>query len=369
MVSTNLRKGIFARIKGSNTRSYTRLIGTLIAVLLALLLGGIVISIAGANPIEAYGVLLRGAFGSTYALSETLLRATPVLLAAIGLSISFRSNLTSIGAEGQIIIGGITSCLAGLLLPTFIPAIVRIVLIMFFGFLGGALYGIIPGFLKAKWNISETIVTIMSNYVAINVLSYLLNGPMKEVDSFYPQSAQLDDALWLPVFIKNTRLHIGLFIALAFVVIYYFFMFRLPIGFKIRAVGYNASAAEYAGVKVSASIVLAMALSGGMAGLAGTMEVFGVHHRLYNDFAAGFGFDAIAVALLGRLHPVGIVVASIFFAALQVGSGAMQRAVQVPTTIVYIIQGLLIMFVCMDKLLSNTIQQLSLKYREKKRGA
>lgn len=369
MMSTKINNGLLTKINNKNNHWYTQLIGTLIAVLLALIFGSIVISIAGANPVEAYRVLLRGAFGSTYALSETLLRATPVLLAAIGLSISFRSNLTSIGAEGQIIVGGITSCLAGLLLPAFLPAVLRIVLVMVFGFIGGALYGIIPGFLKAKWSISETIVTIMLNYVAINLLSFLLSGPMKEADSFYPQSAQLDKALWLPTIIDKTRLHIGLLIAFALVIVYYFFMFRLPIGFKIRAVGYNASAAEYAGVKVSASIVLAMALSGGMAGLAGTVEVFGVHHRLFNDFAAGFGFDAIAVALLGRLHPIGIVVASVFFAALQVGSGAMQRAVQVPTTIVYIIQGLLIMFVCMDRLLSNKVRQISLKYHEAKKEA
>lgn len=357
------------RLHSQNTQWKQQLAGSIIAVLFALILGGIVMAVAGANPFHAYSVLVKGAFGSTYALSETLLRATPVLLAGIGLSISFRSNLTSIGAEGQIIIGGITSTLIGLTVPVGIPSVIRITLCLLAGFLGGAIYAILPGILKAKMGISEIIVTIMLNYIAISFLSFLLAGPMMETGSFYPQSAQLDQGLWLPQILKGTRLHIGFIIALILIVGYYFLMFRLPIGFKIRAVGYNPNAAEYAGIKVSASIVLAMALSGGMAGLAGAGEVFGIHHRLYNDFAAGFGFDAIAVALLGRLHPIGILIASVFFAALKIGSSAMQRAVQVPTTIVYIIQGLLIMFIFTDKLLGKWLSKISFKaLRKTKKG-
>lgn len=335
-----------------------QLISSGVAVLLALLLGAVVIAIAGANPIEAYGLLLNGAFGSGYALSETLLRATPILIAGVGLAIAFRSNLTSIGAEGQIIMGSILSCVVGLVMPAAIPGFLRLVISMLAGFAGGAIYALLPGVLKAKMGISEIIVTIMMNYIAISFLSFLLGGPLAEEGSFYPQSAQLDEAIWLPTIFPGTRIHLGFVLALVLVVGYYLLMFRLPLGFKIRTVGFNPKAAEYAGIKVPASIITAMALSGGLAGVAGAGEIFGIHHRLYNDFAAGFGFDAIAVALLGRLHPAGMVVASIFFAALKVGSGAMQRAVQVPTTIVYIIQGLLIMFVFTDKLLLKWIKQL-----------
>lgn len=346
------------RAAGHDKNWARQLLSSVVAVLLALVLGGVVIAVAGANPFTAYGVLLRGAFGDVYAWSETLLRATPILIAGIGLSISFRSNLTSIGAEGQIILGGIVSCAVGLWLPAFLPGAFRLVIGMLAGFAGGALYALLPGVLKAKLGTSEIIVTIMMNYIAISLLSFLLGGPLQEAGSFYPQSAQLDSAMWLPAIIPGTRIHLGFVLALVFVVAYYFLMFHLPLGFKIRMVGFNPKAAQYAGVKVPASIITAMMLSGGLAGIAGAGEVYGIHHRLYNDFAAGFGFDAIAVALLGRLHPIGVLVSAIFFAALKVGSGAMQRAVQVPTTIVYIIQGLLIMFVFTDKLLLGWMAKL-----------
>ncbi|MEL7610278.1 MAG: ABC transporter permease [Bacillota bacterium] len=341
--------------------------GSLISVALALLLGAAAILLAGKNPLTAYALLLQGAFGSVYSWSEVLLRTTPILIAGIGLSVSFRSNLTSIGAEGQIIIGGIFTAAAGLLLPTVIPAFLRVVLCVAAGFAGGALYGLIPGFLKARLGTSEIIVTIMLNYVAISLMSFLLDGPMREPGSFYPQSAELSQDLWFPALIPGMRLHIGLLIALLLVAGYYFLMFRLPLGFKIRTVGLNRSAAEYAGIRVERSIIIAMLISGGLAGIAGSGEILGIHHRLFNDFAAGFGYDALAVALLGRLHPLGVLVSALFFAALKVGSGAMQRAAQVPTTIVYVIQGLLILFIFTDKLILEWFTKAA--KRLKQRGA
>jgi simple sugar transport system permease protein len=340
------------RLQKSRSKWGLQLVSSALAIVMALVLGGVAIAIAGANPIEAYKLMFAGAFGSQYAISETLLRTTPILIVGVGLAISFRCNLTNIGALGQIIFGALAATIVGLTVPAASPVLV-ISLSILAGFAGGALYAAIPGVLKAKFGTSEILVTIMLNYVAIILLSYLLDGPLREAESFYPQSALLTKAIWLPKVIAGTRLHIGFVLAVLCVIGYYLLMFRLPLGFRIRAVGFNARAAEYAGIKVGLSIVIAMMLSGGLAGVAGSSEILGVHHRLFNDFAGDAGFVGIAVALLARLHPIGLVLSAVFFAGLEVGSKTMQRAVQVPTTIVYVIQGLLLLFVFADKLIKD----------------
>jgi simple sugar transport system permease protein len=272
-----------------------------------------------------------------------------------------------VGAEGQMIIGAIAATFTGLKISLASP-VLEILVCIIAGFLGGALFGAIPGYLKAKLGTSEIIVTIMLNYIAIDLLSYLLDGPMREGGSFYPQSALLDQSVWLPKIIAGTRLHAGFIIAIVFDIIYFFLMFRTPLGFKIRAVGFNSKAAEYAGVNVGRSILTAMMLSGGLAGIAGAIEIFGVHHRLLNGFTAGVGFDALAVALLGKLNPVGVFLASLFFAALKVGSNTMQHVMQVPTSIVYVIQGLLILFVFTDTLIKDKLLYFEKRLKTKQSG-
>lgn len=335
---------------------------SVLAALMALIVSGIVMLFIGVNPIYAYWHLFYGAFGNFNNLADTLVKTTPILIAGIGLSISFRSNLTSIGAEGQMIMGGILATVVGLNLTGVTPFI-AIPVVILAGFVGGGLFGAVPGYLKAKFGTSEIINTIMLNYIAIYFLSFLLDNPLREAGSFFPQSAALDKALWLPIILPGSRLHLGFIIALLLILGYYVLMFRLPLGYKIRAVGYNKFAAEYAGIKVGRNIVIAMVLSGGLAGIAGAVEVFGIHHRLFNDFSGGYGFDALAVALLGQLHPLGVFASALFFGALRVGSNAMQRAIQVPISIVYVIQGLAILFILTDKLLQNYIIKITKKSR------
>lgn len=320
---------------------------SVVAVVFALAVGGVIISLAGVNPVIAYWHLFYGAFGTTTNIFDTLLRTTPLLLAGIGLAISFRCNLISIGAEGQMVVGGVFATSVGLAMVGYPPVLV-ILLSMIAGFVGGGLYGFIPGILKAKFGTSEIINTIMLNYIAIHMLSFLLDGPLRDPGSYFPQSALLERAIWFPRFF-GSRLHVGFLLGLLAIVVYYVLMFKLPLGYKIRAVGYNPKAAEYAGISVTKGIVIAMVLSGGFAGIAGVSEVFGVHHRLYNEFSAGLGFDALAVALLGQLHPLGVFMAALFFGALRVGTLAMQRAIQIPIAMVYVIQGISILFILMDK--------------------
>ncbi|HPS48784.1 MAG TPA: ABC transporter permease [Flexilinea sp.] len=355
------------KLERSNNKGRIQAISSFLAIMMALLLSGLTISITGVNPFAAIKVLFSGAFGSPYAISETLLRTTPILIASIGLAISFRCNLTSVGAEGQMIIGAIAATLTGLKISLASP-VLEIFVCIIAGFLGGALFGFIPGYLKAKLGTSEIIITIMLNYVAIDLLSYLLDGPMREEGSFYPQSALLDQSVWLPKILAGTRLHVGFIIAIIFVIIYFFLIFRTPLGFKIRAVGLNSKAAEYAGVNVGKSILTAMMLSGGLAGIAGAVEIFGVHHRLLNGFTSGVGFDALAVALLGKLNPFGVFIASLFFAALKVGSNTMQHVMQVPTSIVYVIQGLLILFVFTDTLIKDKLISFEKRIKKKQSG-
>lgn len=336
----------------------------LVAVLFSILVGGVVIAMVGVNPILAYHHLWYGAFGTVNNFAETLVKTTPILIAGIGLSISFRSNLTNIGAEGQMIIGAIIAVLFAFVLPP-LPAAIAVILTVLAGFVGGALYGAFPGYLKAKFGTSEIISTIMFNYIAVSMLGYLLDGPMKEPGGYFPQTALMPEFTRLVRFVAGTRLHVGFLIAILLAVAYYILMFRLPLGYKIRAVGLNPNGASYAGIKVKKHIVIAMAMSGGLAGIAGMSEIFGLHQRLYNGFSAGYGFDAVAIALLGRLHPIGVPLAALFFGALRVGANAMQNAVQVPTAVVYVIQGVSVLFILTDRQIRENVIKFIKKHGRK----
>lgn len=340
--------------KEKRTASAFGMFSSLIAIALALAAGALVMALVGINPLVAYGHLLVGAFGSKTAIANTLVKTTPLLIAGLGLSISFRCNLINIGAEGQMIAGGIAATAVALYLPISSPILMFLV-VLFAGFLGGGLYGALPGLLKAKFGISEIINTIMLNYIAIHMLSFLLDGPLREPGNYYPQSDKILRAFWLPTILKGTRLHAGILLALALVLVYYLIFYRLPQGFRIRTVGFNQKTARYAGMNVQRSIISAMLLSGGFAGIAGMSEVLGIHHRLYNDFTSGYGFDAISIALLGKLHPAGVVLAALFFGSLRVGANAMQHVVQIPITIVYIIQGLAVLFILTDTFFQDYI--------------
>jgi ABC-type uncharacterized transport system permease subunit len=346
-----------ADLNGKNQSAYRKKarkkanIGTftpLLAVLLALVIGAGFIAMTGADPVNAYHWLIYGAFGSVNSIGETLVKTTPLLIAGLGLSISFRASMTSIGAEGQIIMGGLFATLAGLYF-TGLPAFLMIPIVILTGFVGGGLWGAIPGILKAKLGVSEIINTIMLNYIATYFVGYLLDVPLREPPGYYPQTAQIAQTGWLPYILPGTRLHAGIIVGLLLVALTYLLMFRLPLGYKIRAVGLNPNAAKYGGISVEKNMVIAMILSGGLAGIAGACEIAGVHHRLLSGFSSNYGFDAIAVALLGNLHPVGVLLSSLFFGALHVGASSMQRVAQVPASVVSVIQGLVVIFVLADK--------------------
>ncbi len=340
---------------------FSRLIDGLLpvfATLAALGVGAVILLFLGVNPLEAYKALFEGAFGSPNALAETIVKATPLLLVAIGICISFRGDVINIGGEGQMIFGALLATWVGLTL-TGLYGWLAILLAMMAGFLGGAIWGGIPGYLKAYFNVNEILSTVMMNAIAVQLMNFLLRGPMidpsqAELASKIPQTARLLEIFRLPRLVP-TRLHLGALIAVALAILVYILLWRTTLGYRIRAVGQNPHAARYAGINVQHFVVLALLLSGAFAGLAGTNQVFGVNYRMITDgsssgFTGGAGFNGIVVALFGQLHPLWSIPASVLFGGLLVGANSMQRAVQVPSAFVTVLNGLVVVFVVSSEL-------------------
>ena len=334
----------------------SRLIDALLpvfATLAALLVGAVMLLFLKVNPIEAYKALWEGAFGTSNAFAETLVKATPLLLVGLGICISFRGDVINIGGEGQMIVGALLATWVGLTF-TSLPGWLVITLSMLAGFLGGAIWGGIPGVLKAYFRVNEILSTVMMNAIAVQLMNFLLRDAMidpaqAERASKIPQTARLLDAFQLPRLVP-TRLHLGALIAVILAVLVYILLWRTTLGYRIRAVGQNPHASRYAGIKVPRYIVLALLLSGAFAGLAGATQVFGVNYRMITDgsasgFTGGAGFNGIVAALFGQLHPIWSIPASILFGALLVGANSMQRVVQVPSALITALNGLVVVFV------------------------
>jgi simple sugar transport system permease protein len=323
------------------------------ATLAALLVGAIMLLFLKVNPLEAYGALWQGAFGTSNAFAETLVKATPLLLVGLGICISFRGDVINIGGEGQMIIGALLATWIGLTF-TSLPGWFVSTLALLAGFVGGAIWGGIPGILKAYFRVNEILSTVMMNAIAVQLMNFLLRGAMIDPEqlkrvSRIPQTARLLDAFHLPRLIP-TRLHLGALVAVILAILVYILLWRTTWGYRIRAVGQNPHASRYAGIKVQRYVVLALLLSGAFAGLAGATQVYGVNYRMITDgsssgFTGGAGFNGIVAALFGQLHPLWSIPASVLFGALLVGANSMQRVVQVPSAFVTALNGLVVVFV------------------------
>ncbi|RLC64524.1 MAG: ABC transporter permease [Chloroflexota bacterium] len=315
-----------------------------LSILLALIVGAGLIAMAGVGPIEAYRALFYGAFGRVYGLVDTLVKGTPLLLAGLGLAIAFKASVWNVGAEGQIYMGALAAVWVGLNVSG-VPTWIHLPLALLAGAIGGGLWALIPGLLKAYLKVNEVIVSLMLNYIAILFVSWLVHGPMEEPGGFMPQTPRVAKTAQLPLLFPPTRLHAGVLVALGATLLVYFMLFHTSLGYRIRAVGANPKAARFGGIEVERSIVLVMFLSGTLAGLAGANEVLGIHYRLLDGISPGYGFTAMVVALLGKLHPLGVVAASYLFASLTVGADMMQKIVHVPIALSRVIQGLVVLCV------------------------
>ncbi len=299
-------------------------------------------------------VAIRRAFNPFF---ESLVASTPYIFAGLAVALGFRAGLFNIGAEGQIFMGAIFAAFVGYSI-TGLPAIIHIPLALLAGALGGGLWGFIPGWLKAKVGGHEVINTIMMNYIAFRLSDWLLSGPMKRPDSFNPISPNIQESAMLPQFFGNPiRFHLGFFIALGVAWLVYWFLFKTRWGFDLRTVGANPNAAKYAGMNITVSTVVAMSLSGALAGLAGTNEVLGLNHNLAMAFSSGYGFDSIALALLGKSHPLGVVLAALLFGTLRNGAGRMQVVTGIPIDIISVLQAMILAFIAAPAII-RTIYRL-----------
>ena len=329
----------------------------LLAIVTAIIIGGIIIAMVGGNPFAAYLGLAQGAFGSAKALSETAVWATPYIFAGLAVALAFKGGLFNIGGEGQLAVGAVVSALIGYALPgwlhTSLPWFIHLPLTVGLGVLGGAIWGAIPGALKAYTGGHEVINTIMMNYIALNITSFLLNGPMRDPNPLNLSAKTPDIAVSarIPPIFPGLRVHWGFMLALFMAVFVWWLLQKTTLGFEIRTVGANPDAAKYAGINVKWNIILTMGISGALAGLAGVIEVTALNYRHELGFSVGYGFDAIAIALLGKNNPYGVVLAAILFGAMRNGGTRMQFLTQIPVDIISVIQALILLFVAADAII------------------
>lgn len=320
-----------------------------LAMLAALLIGAVVLLFLKVNPLTAYASIFTGVFGSMSGFTQSLVKATPLLLVGLGICIAFRASMINIGAEGQIILGALGATAWSLAFRTW-PSWILLPTTLLASFVCGALWGFVPGVLKARFRVNEILSTVMMNAIALQLMNLLIRGPLIDqagvtAGTYLAQSERLPESVWLTRLIPQTLLHTGTFLAIALAVVVYIFLWRTTIGFRIRAVGLNPDASRYAGVNVPAYQALSLTLAGGFAGLAGAVEVMGVHHRLLEGITSGYGFSGIVAALFGGLHPLGLIPAAWLFGSLLVGADKMQRAVQVPSALIDTLLGLVVLFV------------------------
>jgi general nucleoside transport system permease protein len=315
-----------------------------LAIFFALLFGGIVIYLLGFNPIRAYTSLARGSLGSVKSVTETLVKSVPLIFTGLSFAVAKRCGLINIGAEGQLYMGGFFSTAVGIYWD-FLPPGIHLLLALFAGILGGGIWGALAGWFKVRFGASEIITTIMLNYIAIHFISFLVTGPMKEPKGEFPQTSLVAPGAQLPRLIDGTRFHLGFFLALLGLLFFFLFLWKTSTGYEMRVVGMNPEAARYAGINSNRSSLLAMFMAGGFAGLAGASEILGVQYRLFQNFSPGYGFDGIAVALLGRNSPLGILLSGLLFGVLRAGSNMMQMLAKVPVSVIAIMQALVILFV------------------------
>ena len=323
----------------------------LLAVFTAMVLGALIIVAAGGAPIAAYRGLFEGAFGSAKALSETTVWATPYILTGLAVALAFKGGLFNIGVEGQLALGAVAAAWVGYALPDVLgvtlPAVIHVPLAVGAGMLAGAIWGAIPGWLKARTGAHEVINTIMMNYIALLLTGFLLNGPMKDPAplNVVARTPRIAEGARIPPIFAGLRFHWGFILALAMAGIVWWLLQKTTLGFEIRTAGTNPDAARYAGVNVSRTIVVTMMLSGLLAGMAGALEVVALNYRHELGFSVGYGFDGIAIALLGKTNPLGVVLAALLWAAMRNGATRMQFLTQIPVDVISVIQALILLFV------------------------
>ncbi len=317
---------------------------TIVGILIGMLFGAFIMYLQGVNPIYAYNYLIYGAIGNKQSLISSLLKTIPLGIVGLAVIFSYKAGIFNIGAEGQFYLGAIGATIIGTL-PLNIPAPLHIFLCILVAIIFGAAFAFLPGYLKAYKGFNEIVITMLLNYVALLFTSFLLQGPMQEPGTFFNRSSLLQESALLPSILNGTRLHLGLviFLVLAFIMSYIYK--KTTIGFRFENVGMNQRASRYSGENTKMVMLRSMLISGGIAGLAGAVEIMGVNGRLVENFISGIGYDGIAIALLSNLNPLGSILSAFFFGALRNGANSMQIGTGVSSAFVYIIQAIAVLSV------------------------
>ncbi|MDM8201808.1 sugar ABC transporter permease [Gemmiger sp. An87] len=355
-METKVKKPLFALDKKKLQETGLSLLITLIALVMALVVGALVIWAFGSNPIEAYGALWRGAFGTGIAFTVTLGKAVPVMLTGLAVAIAFRCSVFNIGAEGQLLIGAMCAALVGAYVH--LPMVLHLPLTILASMVGGMIWAFFPAVLKLKGNVNVVISTIMFNYIAQYLISYLILGPFKGPGES-PATATIDETAQLPDLLpKPYVLNLGFVLALVAVVAVYIILNRTSLGYEMRAVGFNPNASRTNGINVNRNMFLALLISGALAGLAGGIEVTGSLDKIVNNFSANYGFNGIPVALMAHNNPFAIIFSALLIGAMRSGSAMMQSSAGISKNMVDVIQGLIIVFLCAEHVIRYYIKRM-----------
>lgn len=317
--------------------------GIVFSVAMGFALGGLLIWSVGGDPLRGYEALVVGAFGNPFRIGQLLTRTTPILLIALGTIFAFRASVWNVGQDGQFYFGALAATWLGVEFG-WLPSYILIVVVILGGFLLGSLWSGLAGYFKARLGMDEILTTLMMNFIAVLIVDYLVTGPMKDPLSMAnPVSPQISPAARLPFLVPGTYLHAGFILALAAAPLTYVLVWKTTLGYRLRAAGLSRRAAEYGGMNVFSTVLVAMLISGGLSGIAGAVEVSGVQHRLFVGISPGYWVMGIVAALLGKLRPAGVVLASLFISVLFVGADEMVRATGISTFLVFVIEGIIIL--------------------------
>jgi simple sugar transport system permease protein len=312
------------------------------AIVVTILIGSIPILLAGGNLLKAYSSLLHGALGTRFNFLETLVKASPLILTGLSVSFAFRARFWNIGAEGQLFAGAIVATAVGVY-GTWLPPALVLPACVVLGFLAGGIWAAIPAFLKTKLKVDDVVTTLLMNYIMIHIMGFLLYGPMQAAGSSWPRSEPIMEAAHYPTLLAHTRLHVGLVFAIVLALAIWFINTRTVLGYSAKCVGTNIQAAYFNGINTDMTILKTALISGGLAGLAGVGEVCAIHYHLLMDISPGYGYTGIVIAMLGNLHPIGVVLSAFFFSCIAIGSQTMSRMTGIPVYIEGVIEGIALM--------------------------
>jgi simple sugar transport system permease protein len=334
-------------VSASVRASLSTALRTVLMLALALLIGGVIMALSGKDPVSAYNMLITGALGSDRALANTLLAATPLIFTGLATLVAFRAGIFNVGVEGSLYVGAFAAAFVGFTWTT-LPALVLVPLAFAAGGVAGALWALIPGYLKARLRVDEIVTTIMLNYVATLFTDYLVNGPFLVAGMSNAMSAEIAPQAQLARLVPRSQLNGSFILALIVFAVVALLLRRSTFGYEIKAMGTNPTFARWSGMPVGRIIIQVMLVSGFIGGLAGAGQVLGVHYRFVSGFSRGLGFDGIVVALLGRNTPIGVLLAALFLGALRNGSSSMEMFNQIPRDLIDILIALVIFFVAID---------------------